>query len=274
MPPVKRFCLAMAGVLSLAVAGCISDSGGKTTASGNLTVTVVLDKVGALAKAGKASGIVMSKLYLTASANGGGTLSDTVTLAQGNDGYSVQRTFSGLAADKPWRVSAVTRDIAGVAIHSADTILVVAPRTTHMVNLVLPARYSTLKARFFPIVDSVTRLHMRVDDNLVASAAFAKQSRLGDSVVLAHDYVSASPTGVPHSIRLDAYGDMGGDEHLLYRGDTTVMAISGQEARYMVTLRWVGPSAPPPGQGEMYVVLGALGTVWIDAELQDTTASP
>lgn len=264
----------MAAVLSLALVACLNDSDGKATASGNLTVTVVLDKVGALAKAGKASGIVTNKLYLTASANGGGTLRDTVTLAPGNDGYSVQRTFSGLASDKLWRVSAVTRDIAGVVIHSADTLLTVAPQTTHMVNLVLPARYSTLKARFFPIVDSVTRLQMRVDDDLVASAAFAKQSRLGDTVVLAHDYLSASPSGVTHKIQLDAHGDMWGDDHLLYRGDTTVTVVSGQDATYKVTLRWVGPTIPPPGQAEIHVVLGALGTVWIDAELQDTTASP
>jgi hypothetical protein len=64
---------------------------------------------------------------------------------------------------------------------------------------------------------------------------------------------------------------MWGFDTLLYTGDTLVTPLSGANASYTVTLRWVGPRLPPAGRATMTVVLGAVGTVVINGNMQGDT---
>src|SRR5690606_28786580 len=197
--------------------GCIfgEDGSDRKARSGALTVTVILDKIGTLGKTAKPADIVMSTLVLTATSADEDTLRETLTLTPGSGEYNVKRTFSGLASEKTWSLSAVARDTAGAVIYSADTSFAVVPNATHDITVTLAARYSMLKARLFPIGDKVTSLLMRVNDSLAATAAFAKGSKSGDTVVLAYDYLAASPSGTPHSVRLEVRGDWYGTDTLM-----------------------------------------------------------
>jgi len=100
-----------------------------------------------------------------------------------------------------------------------------------------------LKANFFPIRDSVTRCELLVNGTKQDDSSFAKQTLLGDTVKLSYNYLD---TGAAQRIKLDVYGTMWGFDTLLYTGDTLVTPLSGANASYTVTLRWVGPRLPQP----------------------------
>jgi len=233
--------------------------------TGSAQVSIVIGKIGALAKK---TAIELDTLYVTLSAPGETTIEDKFPIS-GNSQQTITKTYDNLASlVKTWTLTAVAKDVNGVTIHSGSTSFVVPARDVIPVTLDLAAQYSMLKANFYPIRDSVTRCELLVDAAVVDDSSFAKQSCLGDTVKLAYDYLSASPSpGKAHAIRMDVYGDMWGLDTLLYSGETAIDVISGQNASYTIVLNWVGPSAPPPGAATMTVVLGAVGTVTINGEI-------
>jgi outer membrane protein assembly factor BamB len=228
---------------------------------GSANVTVNVGSVGALAKQ---LDISFSRLTISLSAPGEITILDTFPIS-GNTQTTVSKTYNNLASLKTWTLTATSFDTKDSIIHSGTTTFNVLPRQTVTVPpLVLDSRYSMLKANFFPIRDSVTRCELLIDGSLKASVSFPKQSRLGDTVKLAFDYLY---TNVLQRIKLDVYGDMWGFDTLLYTGDTAITPLPGINASYAVTLRWVGPHLPPPGQATMTVVLGEVGTIVINGSL-------
>jgi len=58
-----------------------------------------------------------------------------------------------------------------------------------------------------------------------------------------------------------------GFDTLIYAGDTAITPLPGVNASYTITLRWVGPALPPPGEATMTVVLGAIGTVTVNGTM-------
>ncbi len=261
---------------AILLTGCLNDppgqgpgQGGANRPSGQANVSLKLERVGALQKS---AAIEMDTLFIALLAQGEDPILDTILLS-GNSQQNVLKSYPGLASLKSWTLAALAKDQNNVTVYSGSTDFTVPPNGTANVSLALAAQFSMLRALFLPVRDSVTRMELKVNDSLAAFQAFAKQSLVGDTVTLTHDYLPASPAGIQHAIRMDARGDMWGIDTLLYRGDTTITVVSGEDATYEVTLRWVGPSVPPPGQAEMTVTLGAVGTVTVRGELEDTVTA-
>ncbi len=116
-----------------------------------------------------------------------------------------------------------------------------------------------LVAEFLPIRDSVTRCVIDIDGYTAADSTFPKQSLVGDTVMLTFDYLTASPSGTSHEIRLMVYGEIAGEERLLYTGDTSIVATSGGDGRYAIVLDYVGPTSVE-GAMTMVVSFGRVGT--------------
>jgi len=239
-------------------AGCLSDSDDKSTPTGGVNLTLVLERVGALAKT---SDISLRMVYLTASTPGADTLRDSVVLS-GNGQQSVQRQFLGLIAGRIWTVSAMSKDQKNVTIHGFDTSFTVNAGNPQNVTLMLAARHSMLKARIFPVPDSVTTVRLFVNGASVAESTFVKQSLAGDTVILAYDYLLASRPGTSNIIKIEADGFIGNSNPiLLYQGDTTIQVVAGVNAAHAFRLGWVGPSQ---GRAALNVVLGAIGNLSVD----------
>lgn len=249
---------------------------GNAEAQGSAQVTVNVGKVGALAKGaalaktGGAMDIDLAALELTLTAPGEAPVTQSIPLS-GHGSNTINQTFTGLASLKTWTLAARSADHAGHTIHTGTTSFEVRPKQTTNVSLNLASMVSMLKAQFFPIRDSVTRCELWVDDSRRDSASFPKQSKLGDTVRLAYDYLA---TGTSHTIRLDVHGEMWGIDTLLYSESTTVNVAAGVDVSRSMVLRWVGPNMPPPGQASMTVALGATGTVTVAGNLEGQACKP
>jgi hypothetical protein len=232
-------------------------------------VTIKVGDVGSLAKAGASADIEMKKLSITLSAEGEETITDEFDL-RGHGGQTVTKTYEGLASLlKEWTLTAEARDADGMVIHRGSKSFIVPARDVIRVGLNLDARYSMLKANFNSIPDSVKSCELLVDDRVQADSSFKKQQLTGDTLTLSYDYLTASPKGTRHHVELNVYGEMWGFDTLLYTGDSVITVFSGRDARYALTLFWVGPGEPPPGAASITVILGAVGTVIFNAEFED-----
>jgi hypothetical protein len=241
--------------------------------TGVLKVAIHMDRVGALSKAMKATEIEMTNLCITLYADGQPTVYDTIQLTGGSYERTERKTYPGLVAYNDgqlvqWTLYVEARDQRDQVIHYKDTSFVIPPLDTANITLVLSAQYSMLVANYFPIRDSVTRCELLVDYGTAADSSFPKQSRIGDTVALTYDYLTADPWGmvISHNITLNVYGDYEGNEALLYTGDTNIGVISGEDANYYVALTFVGPGAFP-GALTMVVTLGKVGKVIINGKL-------
>jgi len=237
---------------------------------GSAEVSIQLGKVGALAKK---SAIDLNTLTLTLSATGETPVTQVIALS-GSAQQTVTKIFDNLASQKEWILTAVTKDIEGMVIHSGTKAFTVPIEAVANVSLNLDAQYSMLKANLFPIRDSVTICSLSVDGQGVAGLSFAKGSRVGDTVNLSYDYLSATASGVLHTLVISAYGEMWGKQQLLYKGETTITAVSGVDQSSTITLSWVGPSTPPTGGASITVTLGAIGTITVNAELEGAAIVP
>ncbi len=264
-------------LLCILLFGCILDN--RTTSpdqeTGSVQILLKLEKIGTIHKLSAntaMAAIEMDTLHLILHAPGEDTLRNAIPLA-GNGMHTVSKTYSDLPSLKTWTLAAVARDQRGATVYSGSVDFIVPVKKMIDVSLNLSPRYSMLKGRFFPIRDSVTRVELRVDGDLVADSVFPKQSLLGDTVVLRYDYLSASPVGEAHSIGMAVFGDMWGIDTLLYSGDTTFTVFSGKDTAFALKLYWVGPGTPPPGMADISVSLGALGAVTLDGLLEDTVVA-
>jgi len=239
--------------------------------TGTLQISVHMNRVGALRKAARKSSIELTTLYITLSADSQSTLFDTLQLSGGNEELLERKEYPGMAAYVNgafvnWTLSVEVRDQDDMVIHSGDTTFTIVPLDTVTIPLLLNAQYSMLTANYFPIRDSVTRCELLVDGDTVADSSFAKQSLLGDTVMLSFDYLSAMPEGIRHHIDMNVYGDSGDSEMLFYTGDTTVSVISGVDTNYNIILAYVGPVSIK-GTAAMVVSLGNVGKTIINGKL-------
>jgi hypothetical protein len=219
-------------------------------------------KLGGMGTLAKRADIELDTLMIRLSASGEEQVIDKIPIG-GNCRQVVTRTFSNLASFKIWTATAVTKDTAGKAIHSGSIDFEVQPNGQTDVTLDLAARYTMLKAKIFPRRDGVESCVLFVDESLIADASFG----LADTVKLSFDYLTAHPQGTLHTIRMEAQGGGQSGRNTLYRGDTVISVISGENASYHVTLRCLFPN-PPPGAATMTVVLGAIGGVRVDGEME------
>jgi hypothetical protein len=202
------------------------------------------------------------KVTLTAT---GETPIHWVTPVSGTGAVTISRTFTGLP-EKNWLASAETRDNRNMIVHAGSKSFTIVRKKTTSVSMSLSSKYSMLIAKFFPIRDSVNRCILLVDGIIEGDSTFVKQQLLGDTIPLRYDYVT---TGATHVISLRARGGMWGIDTLLYSGDTSITVMAGTDAPFRVTLKWVGPAKPPPGQGEMFVSVGSVGTVVVLGRIGD-----
>lgn len=221
--------------------------------------------IGQISTLGKNRTITLSKLYVALSATGETTQYDTFALS-GNNEQTFNKTYNNLASLVTWTLTAESRDVDGIVIHSGLTHFIVTAQNVIPVSLNLSAKYSMLKANFFPIKDSVTRCELLINGVKVDDSSFAKQSHLGDTVKLSYNYLD---TGAAQRVRLKVYGTMWGFDTLLYSGDTAITPVHGANGNYNMTLKWVGPALQPSGQASMSVVLGAVGTVTLNGKLEE-----
>lgn len=234
---------------------------------GQAELSVKLGPVGALAKSAASAGasaaqaIELSALYITLTAEAETPRRDTIPLS-GSGANTVSRGYSGLAAGKTWNVEAHTVDSRGRTIHTGYAAFSLQPGRTTAVALDMPAYYSMLTARFFPIDDSVTRCQLVVDAGIVADTTFPKQSLVGDTVQLEYDYLSVGP----RRVAMNVYGEYDGAAILLYSGDTLINVQAGLDARYDIRLIWRGPGVFR-GTAAMTVSLGAAGKVDVNGRL-------
>ncbi len=267
---MKYFIIYLVLFTTLIFNACSSNSKNPTSSvpngeSGSANITVKIGNVGSLAKSAT---IEFAKLCVSLSASGEAPIYDTIPIS-GNGTNTVSKTYGPLASLKTWTLIVHSLDTRDSIIHSGSTTFNVLPRQTVTIPVLdLSAHFSMLKANFFPIRDSVTRCELLVNGINVDDSSFVKQILLGDTVKLDYDYLK---TNVSQRIKMDVYGSMWGFDTLLYTGDTAITPLPGVNSTYAITLRWVGPALPPPGQATMTVILGAVGTVTVEGELEDTT---
>jgi hypothetical protein len=237
--------------------------------TGALNLSVSLDRAGALKKT---SALDLSELLITLSSPELETIRDTVALSGGYHRREITRAYSQIAArikDQVvvWHLAVESRDRNNRTIHSADTSFSIQPLDTFELSMQLAAQYSMLNANFFPIRDSVTECRVYVDNEIIGRSSFAKQTRIGDTAVITYDYLTASPSGISHSIRLDVMGNLWGIDTLLYTGDTAITIRSGENSTTPIRLKYVGPDTLH-GAASMTVTLGTPGIVTINGILQ------
>jgi hypothetical protein len=243
--------------------------------TGSCNVTFNFTQIGAFAKKMTTAEIQMGKLFIDLSAQGQFTIYDTIQLSGGNNQQTVVKTYSGLLASVndmavEWKMSVAARDANDRTVYIGDTAFTIMPEDTVGVVMFLEPLYSMLVANYYPIRDSVTRCVLAVDGDPMADSLFPKQTLVGDTVTLSYDYLTATPTGTSHHIDLDVYGDLGGNEVLMFTGDTTILARSGEDSTYNVELTYVGPESYT-GAVTMVVVLGRVGTTVINGRITETT---
>jgi hypothetical protein len=228
-------------------------------APGSANLTIDLGAVGSIAKR---SVLSLDTLTIKLTAVGENPIIDLIQIG-GSGRHVVTRSFSGLAPRKTWTVTAETKDKAGAVIHSGVKTFAVEPGGVAEVTLALAARYSTLKASFFPKREGARECAIYGDGMWGYSDSFGAS----DTVTLCNGYLDASPQGTRHFIRMEVRGGALYDYQPLYRADTVITVVSGENASFRVTLKYLLTN-PRPGEATMIVVLGAVGGVTVDGEME------
>jgi hypothetical protein len=244
-------------------------------AQAQCSTTVVLGKVGALAKS---SSIALSKLIIlgVSAAAPPDTIRDTSSVS-GNSQVTVTRVFN-LKPLRNWTLAAKTLDSRDSVVHQGSTAsFYVKPADTAVVSLNLASRFAMYQANFNSLPDSIAssasgtgkdvlkikRVVMKLDGAIKADSSAPTQFSGGQSVSLFFDYVAIST----HAVALEAYGDLNSYSGLLYSGTTTFSVSAGTDDTKTVTLAWVGPTT---GSGRISVTLGKIGKVTVNGTLPGT----
>ncbi len=242
---------------------------------GQVNTTVILGKVGALAKS---STINLSKLIVTgiSGATPPDTIRDTSSVS-GNTQVTVTKAYT-LKPLRNWTISAKTLDAKDSVVHTGSTAaFYVKPADTAVVSLNLASRFAMYQANFNALPDSIAsstsgtgkdavkvkRVLMKLDGVIKADSVFNAGFTGGQSVSVFFDYVTIGS----HAVVLEAYGDLNTFSGLLYSGTTTFTVSAGTDDTKAVTLGWVGPTT---GSGKLSVTLGKVGKVTINGTLPGT----
>jgi hypothetical protein len=270
--PILATSVCIAGVITLS--GCSGSDGNPASgtiesAGGTAALEIRVGKVGTLAKQATIS---MEKLIVEIKGKdtAATVLRDTSTLS-GHGATVVKKTFTGLTAPEEYTLFVKALDKTGKVIHTGSKKFSTVPGDTIDVALDLDAQYSMLRVTFSSIPDSVKKVTMEIAAIDTIDSSFAAGSR--DSAILAYDYLTADSNGIAHKISLRASGIFYKKDTVLYAADTTVIAKSGIDTAFRVTLKWVGPKVPK-GAATMVVNVGVIGTTSINAGFESLSEIP
>lgn len=230
-----------------------------TSGTGTARIDVRVGKVGVLAKKA-AIEMELCIMKISVSSNDSVIIIDTSDLS-GHGENIVGKTFSDLSAPKSYTLDVITVDHGGKAIHSGSVNFTTIPADTVDVSLDLNARYSMLRVSFNTIPDSVDAVSLEIDEDESLDSLFSAGEL--DTVTLEYDYLAADREGIEYNVSLKASGSFYGTDTVLYAGNTTIVAVSGIDTGYQVTMQWVGPGMPE-GATEMTVTIGSVGTTTIN----------
>lgn len=243
----------------------VSGSRSGDTQTGRVSLSASLGRIGVLARA---QATVPTRMIVEFRSDLGDVLRDTACLQDhaGDSGSSFgarewNRSYE-LASDASWSVSVQVRDAKDSVLYRGTKAFDVSPGRTTSVDMSLSALHSNLRIRV-PLIDSATRFVLEVDGKAIAHSCVAGLAT-GDTILMEHDYLAASESGVQHAVSLRVYGRSWGRDTLLYSGDTSIRAVSGRNSAWTLRLRWVGPDFPPAGAAALSVALGAGGAVAFD----------
>lgn len=264
---MKSFKSHFLAAIPFLLAACFSDRIAAPPAEnreeGAASVVIDVGKVGALTKSSASARIDLARLRITLSGFGEKEINDTFSLG-GTSPIVFAKTYSGLAANKKWTLTARSLDSRDSVIHMGVVAFPVEHRKTAVVRLDLAARFSWMTARFFPIRDSVNRVALLVDNALRAQQSFQRQVNNGDTIALAYDYLEVGR----RNVKMQAHGSWDGVQTLLYAADTNITVTAGADAQYWIDLKWVGPRAAPIGAASITVSLGSAGNVVLNGHLR------
>ncbi len=245
--------------------GCTGGNPAKTetpaiTETGAVAVDITLGKIGLLAKT---TTIEMKKciIDIVVKETDSVFLTDTSEL-EGFGETSVKRTFLELTAPEDYILAVTTLDENDKEIHRGSKEFSTIPADTVDVAIDLDAKYSMLNVSFNNLPDSVTAVQLGITEVDTLDTAFVAGEE--DTVTLSYDYLAADTEGVEYELSLRASGSFYGNDTVLYAADTTVIARTGVDSNYTVTLKWVGPDIPH-GAAEITVTIGAVGVTQVDA---------
>lgn len=259
--------------LATGLCSCMSQSESLASASrsdksetGRVSLRASLGRIGVLART---QATVPTRMIVEFRSDLGDVLRDTACLLDhaGESGTVFgardwNRSYE-LVSDASWSVSVQVRDGNDSVLYRGTKAFDVSPGRTTSVDMSLDALYSNLRIRV-PAIDSATRFVLEIDGKAVARSCIAGQDRIGDTILMEHDYLAASESGVEHAVSLRVFGLSWGRDTLLYSGDTTIRTVSGRNSAWTLRLRWVGPDFPPAGAANLSIALGAGGAISFD----------
>jgi len=225
--------------------------------TGTTRLNITLNNVGELSKP---SEIQLAHLYIHMN-KGILDVYDTIPL-NGNSEVLVSQSYVDMS-EGLWSASVYSEDANSEVIHADTTEFTVVADFTVDVDLTLISKYSMLIANFNGITDGVYRCELLVDEAVVADSSFTPQDILDFNLSLEYDYLTSGET---HDISLDAYGEYESIEYLFYTCDTTINVLPGIDQSYELEMLWVGPYGALKGTAILEVVIGASGTISMDAE--------
>ena len=225
--------------------------------TGTTQLNITLNNVGELSKA---SEIQLADLYIHMN-KGALNVHDTISL-NGNAEVLVSQSYVDMS-EGLWSVHIESKDATGEVIHADSTTFTVLPDYTIDVDLTLISKYSMLIANFNGITDGVYRCELLLNEVMVADSSFTPQDVLDFNITLGYDYLA---TGESHTISLDAYGEYESTEYLFYTCDTTIDVVAGEDMTYALEMLWVGPYGALEGNAVLEVIIGASGTINMNAE--------
>lgn len=228
---------------------------GSVPETGDVALSIEMARPGVLARAAT---MTPRMVLLRWSAPGEQTRSDTLLLVVGE---RVLNHTSSLASGKQWTLSAQGIDQRDSLLYQGAARFQVVAGTTVSLKLSLDPRYSTLRLRV-PLRGGARRIQLSVDGEVRRDTALPMASD-GDTVTVETDYLSAIASGAGHRIGLRLLGPLRGAEALLYEGDTTLVATSGQDMSAVISLWWVAPLPPPGGHLGFDVGLAKVGSLQV-----------
>lgn len=268
---MKRIALSILAVCaSMGIQSCMNESHVSSTNSsstataedpGQVSLSVDLGPVGVLARAAQ---MTPARLEISFVSSMSDTILDTIRIVGRS---SVAKAYT-LPSQRSWRLLVSGYDQRDSLLYSGDTTFNVLAKKTTRLDLSLDSRHSTVRVNF-PIRDSLTRFVFSVDGVVWGDSSVAKQSRVGDTIKIDHDYLSASKTGDLHRFSIKVYGQPWDVDTLLYALDTSLAVVSGESTGRILVLKWVGPNNPPAGQASLEISLGAVGRLDIQVRYEN-----
>jgi hypothetical protein len=248
------------GAIGVVYSSCSCQKSPTASSGAEYGAVEAMINVGPVGSLEKAANIQLREGYLQLATAGETTRLDSFSLSS-NVQVQVSKTYSDLrVTTTPWNIKAWSVDVNGKVIHSDSTTCTIIENDTVKVTLNLPAKYSQLPVRVFPVSDSMTEVKITVNGVKVADSVFAKNSGF-DTLKMSYDYLQASPSGILNTILIQAYGDWITQDTLLWSGQDTVTVISGANISRLIQMLWVGPKI---GGVNVAIIYGAVGTVSVD----------